>query len=177
MRHARLFLATACLLLLGVGVTAVQGSFSTWGLTLRWEIVDRAVLLDRVESLGILAIGWGVGVTGWLITGHQALSCFLGEMPRSWVLWRRDVLTNILPVLKYLIAGVLFVVFGSILVHQLWGLWTGAYDVGLLTGGITGIIHFLSRTWDIHSLIDFLEANQRYVNEEKVSLFTEYDKP
>jgi hypothetical protein len=35
------------------------------------------------EYFGVLAIGWGVGVTGWLTTGHQAVSCLFVDVPRA----------------------------------------------------------------------------------------------
>lgn len=175
MRTARVYFSTTGILFLAAGGAVLQGGVSGWFVVDQsWFFLDQAAVLNWVEYLGILAIGWGVGVTGWLLAGHQALSCFFVNVPRAWILWQRQVLTSILPVCKYWFAGILFVGCGGILAQQLWGVWTGAYDIGLFTGGLLGAIHSVAQIRDVGSHIDFLEANQRYINPEKTSLFTEY---
>ena len=177
MRIVRVFLTTSCLFALIIGLMVVQHSFLIWLATSQWEVISRPIFLHRLQYMGVLAIGWGVGVTGWLLTGHQALTCFFVNVPRASTLWQKQVLTSILPVFKYLIAGGLFVGLGSILAQQLWGLWAEAYDVGLLAGAVVGLVHTLMESPNVKNYIDFLEANQRYVNSERTSLFTEYKKP
>lgn len=125
------------------------------------------------EYFGILAIGWGVGVTGWLTTGHQAVSCLFVDMPRAWKLWQKKVLTSSLPVYKYLAGGGLLLVLGTLLVNQLWGIWTQAFDVGIMTGVVVGAGHSFVNAREFGGQIDFLEANERFLNKGKVSLFPE----
>jgi len=139
-----------------------------------WALSVPDVVLNQVEALGILAIGWGMGVTGWLVSGHQAVACFLVKLPRAWMLRRRNVLTSAVPILKYIFAGGLLLGLGGLLAHQVWGLWTQAYDIGLLLGAGTGLVHSVVRMRTLDRPIDFLEANQRYVNEEETPLFSEY---
>lgn len=134
-------------------------------------------MLEWGEYAGMLAIGWGVGVTGWLVTGHQAVSCLFIDMPRAWTLWRKRILTSSLPIYKYLIGGGLLLMLGTVLVDQLSGMWTHAFDVGVLAGVVVGAGHSFVASRRYRSQIDFLEANQRFLNEKKVSLFTEYEKP
>lgn len=129
------------------------------------------------EYFGMLAIGWGVGVTGWLVTGHQAVSCLFVEMPRAWKLWRRKILTNSLPIYKYLIGGGLLLLLGTVLVNQLWGVWTQAFDVGIVAGMVVGVANSFLNAQELGNQIDFLEANQRFLNEKEVTLFTEYERP
>lgn len=178
MRLARIFIATTVVFLLIAGFVVLQNVVSTWGMVVQnWVIVNEALVLHRIEVLGIFAIGWGVGVTAWLVIGHQALLCFFEKVPRAWSLWRKDVLKSSLPVHKYLIGGILLLGLGAFLVKQLWGLWIGAYSMGFIAGAIIGGIHSITTVGDIGSPIDFLDANQRYVNEDKVSLFTQSKKP
>lgn len=129
------------------------------------------------EYGGMLAIGWGVGVTGWLVTGHQAVSCLFVEMPRAWKLWQRKILTNSFPIYKYLIGGGLLLLLGTLLVNQLWGVWTQAFDVGIVAGTAVGAAHSFLNAQESGNPIDFLEANQRFLNEKEVTLFTEYERP
>lgn len=123
------------------------------------------------EYFGVLAIGWGVGVTGWLTTGHQAVSCLFVDMPRAWKLWQKKVLTSSLPVFKYLAGGGLLLLLGTLLFDQLWGLWTRAFDVGIMTGLVVGVGHSFANAREFGGQIDFLEANERFLNKNKVSLF------
>jgi hypothetical protein len=134
-------------------------------------------MLQWGEYAGMLAVGWGVGVTGWLVTGHQAVSCLFVDMPRAWKLWRKRVLTSSLPIYKYLIGGGLLLVLGTLLVDQLSGMWTHAFDVGVLAGIVVGAGRSFVTARKYRSQIDFLEANQRFLNEKEVSVFTEYKKP
>lgn len=130
-------------------------------------------ILMWAEHAGILAIGWGVGVTAWLITGHPAMRCLFVNVSRAWRLRRKNALTSSLPVFKYLLAGGLLLALGAILAHQLWGIWIRPFDIGLLAGGIVGLGHSFVKIRRPGSKIDFLEANQRYLNEDKVVFFTE----
>lgn len=134
-------------------------------------------MLEWGEYAGMLAVGWGAGVTGWLVTGHQAVSCLFVDMPRAWKLWRKRVLTSSLPIYKYLIGGALLLVLGTFLMDQLSGVWTHAFDVGVLAGVVVGAVHSFATARKYRNQIDFLEANQRFLNEGEVSLFTEYKKP
>jgi hypothetical protein len=129
------------------------------------------------ESFGVFAIGWGVGVTGWLVTGHQAVSCLFVDVPRAWKLWQKKILTSGLPIYKYLIGGGLLLLLGTVLVDQLWGIWTQAFDVGMVAGVVVGVWFSFMKAREFRNEIDFLEANQRFLNENKVSLFTEYERP
>jgi len=138
---------------------------------------DRAVFLEQLQDAGIFSIGWGVGITAWLATGQQAATYLFSRVSRAWTFWRRGVLTSLLPVLKYVIVGFTLLALGILLMRQLWGLWTGAYDAGLVAGGILGVVYSVARTPSNRARLDFLEANQRYVNDEKVSVFTETKKP
>lgn len=134
----------------------------------------RPGVMAWAEYFGIFAIGWGVGVTGWLITGHQAVSCLFVDMPRAWKLWQKKVLTSILPVYKYLAGGGLLLLLGTLLVNQLWGIWTQAFDVGIMTGLVVGAGHSFVNAREFGGQIDFLEANERFLNKNKVSLFPEW---
>lgn len=129
------------------------------------------------EYFGVLATGWGVGVTVWLVTGHQAVSCWFVDMPRAWKLWQKEILTSSLPIYKYLVGGGLLLLLGTFLLNQLWGIWTQAFDVGVMAGVVVGAAHSFMNAQEVGSQIDFLEANQRFLNEKEVSLFTEYERP
>jgi len=133
-------------------------------------------VLMWAEYLGVLAIGWGVGVTVWLVTGHPAVACLFVNMPRAWKLRRKNALKSGLPIFKYLFAGGGLFVLGAILANQLWGLWTQPFDVGILAGMIVGAGHSVANLRGHSNQIDFLEANQRYLNEDKVVFFTESDE-
>lgn len=165
MRLVRFLAVTTALTLLFAPSAAAQTDLSIRG----------SEVLSWGEYFGMLAIGWGVGVTGWLVTGHQAMSCLFADMPRAWKLWQKKVLTSSLPIYKYLIGGGLLLLLGTILIHQLWGFWTQAFDVGLLAGVVVGAGHSFVTVREQGSQIDFLEANQRFLNEKKVPLFTDYD--
>ena len=47
--------------------------------------------------------------------------------------------------------------------------------MGLLTGVIVGAGHSVMNMRTLGDPVDFLEANQRYLSEDEVSFFTEYD--
>lgn len=133
--------------------------------------VEKTELLAWLEYFGMLAIGLGCGLLAWLVTGHQAMTCIFGRMSRAWSLWQKRVLTSSLPIYKYLVGGILLAGLGVVLALQLWEIWTEAFDIGLLVGGGLGVLHSLTRIRHSGSQIDFLEANQRYLNERKVTLF------
>jgi hypothetical protein len=132
-------------------------------------------MLIWAEYLGILAVGWGAGVTVWLMTGHPAVTCLFKSMPRAWKLRRKNALKSSLPIFKYLFVGGFLLVLGAILANQLWGLWMQPFGVGVLTGMIVGAGHSVANLRRHGNQIDFLEANQRYLNEDEVVLFTEHD--
>lgn len=125
-----------------------------------------------LQHLAIFAIGWGAGVTVWLATGHQAFSSFVSNVPRALELRRKNVLTSWLPLLKYLIVGLLLLTLGGILMRQLWNIWTEAYNLGLLAGSVTGVVHSINNSQESSTQVDFLLANRRYVDENKVSIST-----
>lgn len=136
------------------------------------ELSNESVI--RLERAGYAAIGWGTGVTAWLLSGHLATSALLRNVPKAWRLWQGNVLKSCLPVFKYLTVGFLFSGLGALLGYYLWGLSIQAFDVGLLVGTTYGSIYSLHRVY--HSAddqIDFLEANQRYLNEGKVAVFSD----
>ena len=167
MRPLQLVLATVFFLLF-----IVQTATAQTGLP-----VKEIEILRMFQFFGVFCIGWGVGVTGWLVTGHQAMACLFVDMPRAWKLWQKNVLTSSLPIYKYLIGGGLLLVLGTVLVDQLWGLWFQAFDAGIMAGFVVGAGHSLVNLHEMGSQIDFLEANQRYLNKQRVSLFTEYERP
>lgn len=143
---------------------------------LEWLPVEQTVFLDRFEAAGIFAIGAGVGIMAWVVTGQGAFRCLVERAPRAWLLWRRNVLTSLVPVVKYTLVGLLLGALGGYLVQSLWALWTGAYSAGLGTGVAAGAMYSVTRLRR-PSQMNFLEANQRYINDEKVSVFTETEKP
>jgi hypothetical protein len=98
-------------------------------------------------------------------------------MPRAWKLWQKGILTSRLPIYKYLLGGGLLLVLGIVLVDQLWGVWTKAFDVGVIAGVVVGAWFSFVNARKFRNQIDFLEANQRFLNENKVPLFTESEKP
>lgn len=166
MQTARIVLATLVLLLLfpeSAGAQSlapgVKSEIMEWG-----------------EYFGMFAIGWGVGVTGWLVTGHQAVSCLVVDIPRAWKLWQKEVLTSSLPIYKYLLGTGLLLLLGTLLVTQLWGIWTQAFDVGVVAGVVVGAGRSFRNPQGHRSQIDFLEANQRFLDENKISLFTKVEK-
>lgn len=130
--------------------------------------------VGRLEQAGYFALGWGAGVTGWLLTGHQTTSCLLKKVPNTWKLWQRDILVSLVPAFKYLTAGVLFAGLGILLGYALSGLFIQAFDTGLLIGAIFGLVHSLRKGYTSGpDRINFFEANQRYLNEKKVPLFSD----
>lgn len=137
--------------------------------------VRNTEILMWVEYAGILAIGWGVGVTGWLVTGHPAMRYLFVNVPSAWKLRLKNALTSSLPIFKYLLAGGLLLTLGTFLANQLWGIWIQPFDIGLLVGGVVGLGHSFVNIRRRGSKTDFLEANQRYLNESKVDFFTEHD--
>lgn len=163
MRLARLLPATTFVVLLLAQSAAAQTGVS----------VSELEILNWFEYGGVLAIGWSAGVTSWLVTGHQAMWCLFVNMPRAWKLLRKNVLTSSLPIYKYLLGGSLLLMLGAILVDQVWGIWTQAFDVGLLAGIVVGAGHSFLNMRHVGNQVDFLEANQRYLNEDQVALFTD----
>lgn len=132
-----------------------------------------AETVARLEQAGHLAIGWGTGVMGWLLTGHLATSFLLKKAPATRRLWQKDVLVNSLPIFKYVTAGILFLGLGIFLGYQLWGLFIQAFDIGFLVGAICGLLFSLRTVYySGPDRIDLLEANHRYLNERKVPLFS-----
>lgn len=167
MRFARLRSIVVCVLLLSVRSAAAQQGLA----------VEEAEVLRMLREVGVFCIGWGVGVTGWLVTGHWAMDCLFVNMPRAWKLRKKNVLNSSLPIYKYLIGGGLLLVLGTVLVDQLWGLWVQAFDLGIGAGLIMGAVYSFMNLQKMGNQLNFLEANQRYLNEKKVSLFTEYERP
>jgi hypothetical protein len=163
MRLARLLSATTFLIFLSARSAAAQTGVSA----------GEMEILNWFEYGGMLAIGWGAGVTSWLVTGHQAMSCLFVNMPWAWKLLRKNVLTSSLPIFKYLFGGGLLLVLGAILVDQVWGIWTQAFDVGLLAGIVVGAGHSFLNMRRVGNRVDFLDANQRYLNEDQVPFFTD----
>ena len=156
----------------GTGTEPLAVRLASW---VPWE--DPVWTLETLRASGTFAVGWGTGVVGWLASGHQAAVCFFVKVRWAWLLRRRNVLTSGLPVLKYAIAGSVLLGLGGVLGAEIWGLWNEAYDTGLVAGALTGALH---SGWTVRwtgSPIDFLEANQRFVNEDRTALFTQYDKP
>lgn len=130
--------------------------------------------LQRLEQTGYFAIGCGTGVTGWFLSGNLAAPYFLRKVPMAWKLWQRDVLTSRLPILKYLTTGFFFLGLGAASGYYLWGLSKPAFDVGLLAGAIFCSVYSLRKLYQsTENRVDFFEANQRYLNEENVALFSE----
>jgi len=163
MRRLSLILGVVFLLACA-SLAAIQGWMGAWS----------NPFAVRLEQAALFAIGWGTGVTAWLLSGHQATSCFLRKVPTAWRLWQNGVLANRFPICKYLAAGLLFTGLGVALGNPLRGLFTSAFDAGLLTGATFGLIHSIRMVYQPESdHIDFLEANQRYLNEENISLFSE----
>jgi len=178
MRLRRAFLTTMGLLLLVAFSVIVQGSISTGLMAAdHGYVLAQGLFLDQLQYAGVFAIGWGVGVVGWLITGDKALVCLFARIPKAWALWRKRVFRNSLPVWKYLFGSILLVGLGTLVARQVWGIWVEAFDIGMLAGAVVGAIHSVSRVQEIGDLINFLEANQRHLNKDRATLFTEYDKP
>lgn len=139
-----------------------------------WLCVGSVQSVARLEQAGLFSFGWGTGVTAWLLSGHQSTSCLLRKIPAAWKLGRKGVLVSRLPVFKYLVAGLLFAGLGVALVVPLWGLFTPAFDVGLLVGAVFGLVHSVRTAYQSGvDKIDFLDANQRYLSEENVTLFSD----
>lgn len=159
-------------------VGAVHGGTAVFLMNgLAWLPLDRAVLLIELEAAGVFTVGVGVGTTAWLVTGQEVFRCLGQRVPHAWRLWRRDILTSLVPVFKYLLGAVLIGALGSVLFQYLWGLWTDAYDVGLVVGAGMGAVHSV---WHLNQKgvrLEFLEANHRYLNDQKVSVFSETEKP
>lgn len=166
MKFARLVSATAIVLLLVVQSASAQHLVP----------VNQEELLTTLEVFGVFCVGWGVGVTGWLVTGHQAITCLFLDMPRAWRLWTKNVLTSSLPVYKYFVAGGLLLLLGTIVIDQLWGIWRQPFDLGMIVGVLIGAAHSFANL-RAGSQIDFFEANQRYLNKKQVPLFNEYERP
>jgi len=132
-------------------------------------------LLDWLQYLAVVATGFGIGLGGWLLTGHQATWCLLAQMPMAWTLRRRQVLTSALPFLKYVTGGLLLLASGGILVHYLWGVWTQPFDYGLLFGVALGLVNSLRNPPGdgAGSQVDFLLANERHVDKSQVTIFSD----
>lgn len=178
MRVTRAFFTTTGLLLLVAVLVVVQSGISTGVLAAEYGYpLTQELLLNQLRFVGVFAIGWGVGVMGWLITGDKALICLFARIPRAWGLWRKGIFTSILPVWKYLFGGALLIGAGVLLARHVWGIWFGIFDAGIMAGGFVGAIHTLSRLREVGGMMNFLEANQRHLNKDRVSVFTEYDKP
>ncbi|WP_103021079.1 hypothetical protein [Salinibacter altiplanensis] len=173
--YGGLGVAGALALTLWLGASNSEAAMFLLGV-LEWLPVDRPVLLNKIEAVGIFAIGCGVGAIAWLLTGRRAIQYLGVRAPRAWRLWRRDVLTSLAPVLKYTLMGLLMGALGGVLAQYLWGLWTSAYSAGLVVGAVVGTIDSVTRPQQ-NPRLNFLEANQRYINDEKVSVFTETEKP
>ncbi|MEF8864214.1 MAG: hypothetical protein V5A20_00465 [Salinibacter sp.] len=144
---------------------------------LTWLPLSRTALLEKLETTGVFSIGGGVGITGWLVTGQGAFRYLAERMPRAWGLWRRGILTSLVPVLKYALGGILMGTLGGSLIWYLWGAWTSAYDAGLVVGALVGAVRSARQVRQKDTSVDFLEANHRYLNDQKVTIFTETEKP
>ena len=171
-------LTLAGLLALSIWVGAMyEGAAVFLRRALTWLPLSRTTLLEKLETTGTFSIGWGVGITGWLVTGRGAFRYLVERMPRAWKLWRRGILTSLIPVLKYALVGVLMGALGGVLTWYLWGSWATAYDVGLVVGALVGAVRSARRVRQKDTPVDFLEANHRYLNDQKVTIFTETEKP
>ena len=178
MRLSRAVFTTTGLLLLVAAAVVVHTGISTGLLVAEHGSAGaRRLLLNQLQYVGVFAIGWGAGVMGWLISGDKAVICLFARIPRAWGLWREGIFTSLLPIWKYFFGGLLLIGFGVLLSRHVWGIWIGVFDAGMLAGGFVGAIHSLSRIQEVGGMMDFLEANQRYLNKDRVTLFTEYDKP
>lgn len=117
-----------------------------------------------------LSIGWGGAVAVWLVTIHRAAVWLVSRVPRAWRLWRRSVLTTLVPLLKALVGGAVLLGGGGGLVWWLFGVASGAFDPGLWAGLVTGALWSVSTLPGSESRVDFLLANRRHVNQGKVSI-------
>jgi len=161
---ARAFTFLTALLLLGyAGPEAKIPDAGGYSASIEWG-------LQWIEYMGVFAVGWGTGVLIWMSTAHQALRCFLFDLPQGWTLWQHGVLTSVIPASKYLAGGLLFLGTGAVLAWYLMGPWSQAFYVGLLAGGIAGAIWSLEKGWEGQALVDFLLRNRRYVDEDKVPM-------
>lgn len=129
--------------------------------------------LAPLEQVGYFSLGWGTGVTGWLVTGHWGTSYLSRRLPWAWKLWRKNVLVSLVPVFKYLVAGVLLLGLGAALGYFLWGIFTAGFDIGLAAGAIFGLLYTARKDRGLGDQINLLEANQRYLNKEQTPLFQE----
>lgn len=130
--------------------------------------------LRQLEQTGYFAIGWGTGVTGWLLSGHLAIFYLLRKAPRAWRLWRKDVLLSPLPVFKYLAVGLFSLGLGAIGGYRLWDFFMQVFNAGLLVGAVLGFLYSIRKVYQsAGNQIDFFEANQRYLNRDEVPLFSE----
>jgi hypothetical protein len=129
--------AAALALTLWLGASNSEVAIVLIGI-LDWLPLDRTVVLNNAEAAGVFAIGSGVGMLAWLVTGREAFRCLGQRAPRAWHLWRRDALTSLIPVLKYTALGLLMGGLGAYLMQYLWGLWTTAYSAGLAAGAFGG---------------------------------------
>lgn len=132
-------------------------------------------MLQWGEYAGFFAVGWGTGALVWLITAHQALRCLFFDLPQGWTLWQNGVLTSVLPALKYLMTGALFLGATAFLAQQLVGTWDEGFYVGVLAGAITGALWSTEKGWQGKAPIDFLLRNRRYVDTNKIPMFKHVD--
>lgn len=158
----------ALLLLVCTGPEAAIPNPGGYSASIEWG-------LQWGEHTGIFAVGWGIGVLVWVSTVHQALRCFLFDLPQGWTLWQHGVLTSIIPASKYLGGGILFLGLGAVLARHLMGPWSQGFYVGVLAGAIAGACWSLETGWKERALVDFLLRNRRYVDEDKVPMFRVVD--
>ena len=177
MRLSRPVLTVTGIVLLVAGVVALEGGIPIWVLAADGEYpLARRFVLIQLEQVGVFAVGWGTGVMGWLVTGDKALIYLFVRLPKAWGLWRRGSFTSTLPVWKYFFGSILRIVLGIILSRHVWGIWIGAFDTGMLAGVVVGTIHSLSRIRGSGDRMSFLEANQRHLNNDRISVFSQRDQ-
>lgn len=160
----------SAVVLWGLVLFGVEGS----GQSTYSAIVEE--LLRWGEYVGILAVGWGTGIFGWLGTAHWAGSLLLSKMPRAWRLYRQGVLTSQIPFFKYLGGGLLLLVLGALGGRELPDLWTETFDTGLWVGAACGLLWSIKNFPFRTKMVDFLLSNKRYVDKRKVSLFENDDE-
>lgn len=177
MRLSRPVLTATGIILLVTGVVALEGGIPIWVLAADGEhLLAQRFVLIQLKQVGVFAVGWGTGVLGWLVTGDKALIYLFVRVPKAWSLWRKGFFTSTLPVWKYFFGGVLLTVLGIILSRHVWGIWIGAFDTGMLAGVVVGTIHSLSRIREVGDRMSFLEANQRHLNDDRISVFSQHDQ-
>jgi hypothetical protein len=123
-------------------------------------------------------MGMGAGAVIWYSLGHYGIKSFLLWQRRAKELRNKGVLNRSIVRVKYNAIGLVALLAVSALAKFYFNFSGLGGRVGVLSGIGFFLVHSIVKSaiafnqgWGLHDYVDFIDANQRWVNGDRASLF------